>query len=216
MRKRTKVLAGSVLILASITFAQQMMPATPVSKEFPHVLATVDLQPGQSASITVPDAYFTGAAPGAMTIFIPSDAFANPVTFQLLASSNSRWDAMVASGQKVVANFAYRVVDRKTGQPLEAFKAPLTYTVSDTMIDSHSIYWAVKPGSAPKLIDANAASKIHGNVLAHGTPTAAVGWIITTPKADLKAMMSGAGQSGGMAAGSGGSSSASSSSKSGM
>lgn len=196
MRTRTMILAGLVLLLAGATFAQQM-PSTPVSQEFPHVLATVSLQPGQSASITVPDAYFTKSAPGEMTIYIPTNAFQDPVEFQVLASSNKRWDSMVNSKDMVVANFAYRVLDTKTGKLVEAFKSPVQYTVSDSMIDSNSVYWAVKPGSPPKLINANAKSKIQGNVLSHGTPVAAVGWIITTPKADLASTMSGSSSSGG-------------------
>jgi len=192
MRMRTRILTGAVLLLAGATFAQQM-PSTPVSQEFPHVLATVDLQPGQSASITVPDAYFTGAAPGEMTIYIPTNAFGDPVRFQVLASANSRWDGMVQSGLKVVANFAYRVVDSKTGKPVQAFQAPVQYTVSDGMIDGHSVYWAVKPGGSPQIVNANAHSAVHGDVLSHPTPTAAVGWIITTPKADLASAMKGGG-----------------------
>lgn len=196
MRMRTKILTAVVALLAGATFAQQM-PSTPVSQEFQHVLATVDLQPGQSASITVPDAYFMGAAPGEMTIHIPTNAFRDPVRFQVLASPNGRWDGMVQRGLKVVANFAYRVVDTKTGQPVQAFQAPVQYTVSDSMIDGHSVYWAVKPGGSPKIVNANAHSAIHGNVLSHPTPTAAVGWIITTPKADLAGMMKGGTSSGG-------------------
>ncbi len=187
MRTRTMVLAGLVLLLAGTTFAQQM-PSTPVSKEFPHVLASVDLQPGQSASITVPDAYFKGAAPGEMTVYIPVNSFTDPVRFQLLASSNARWDGMVKSGEKVVANFAYRVLDLKTDQLVAKFAGPVQYTVSDSMIDKNSIYWAVKPGSPPTLINANKASTIHGSVLSHGTPVSTVGWIITTPSADLANM----------------------------
>lgn len=205
MRMRTRILTGAVLLLAGATFAQQM-PSTPVSQEFPHVLATVDLQPGQSASITVPDAYFTGAAPGEMTIYIPTNAFGDPVRFQVLASANSRWDGMVQSGLKVVANFAYRVVDSKTGKPVQAFQAPVQYTVSDGMIDGHSVYWAVKPGGSPQIVNANAHSTVHGDVLSHPTPTAAVGWIITTPKADLASAMKGGSSSGGSGSNAGGTS----------
>ncbi len=194
MRIRAMALAGLVVLLAGATFAQQM-PSTPVSQEFPHVLATVNLRPGQSASITVPDAYFAMGAPGSMTIYIPTNAFQDPVTFQVLASTNKRWDGMVNSKDMVVANFAYRVLDTKTGKLVEAFKNPVEYTVSDSMIDSNSVYWAVKPGNPPKLINANAKSKIQGNVLSHATPVAAVGWIITTPKADLAGSMSGSSSS---------------------
>lgn len=210
MRTFTLTLAASLTLLAGAAFAQSM-PASPIAQEFPHVLATLDLQPGQSASVTVPDAFFTGSAPGAMTIYVPAGAFTDPVRFQLLAGSNARWDKLVASDVKVVANFAYRVLDLKTGKLVEGFDAPLRYTVSDSMIDAHSIYWAVKPGAMPTLANANAASIIHGAVLEHPTPTAAVGWVVTTPKADLASMMP---ASGGMAAT--GPSSSGSGSKSGM
>jgi hypothetical protein len=195
MRMRTMVLTGFILLLGGATFAEQM-PATAVSREFPQVLATLNLRPGQSATVTVPDAYFKGVAAGEMTIYVPANAFQDPVRFQVLTSSNGRWDGMVPMGLKVVANFAYRVVDTKTGKPVEAFRAPVQYTVSDGMIDANSVYWAVKPGDTPKIIDANAHSTIHGTVLSHPTPTAAVGWIITTPKADLKGAMGGSASNG--------------------
>ncbi len=203
MRMRTMVLTGFILLLGSATFAETT-PATAVSREFPRVLATLNLQPGQSATVTVPDAYFKGAAAGEMTIYIPANVFKDPVRFQVLTSSNGRWDGMVPMGQKVVANFAYLVVDTRTGKPLEAFRNPVQYTVSDGMIDAKSVYWAVKPGDTPKFVDANAHSTIHGTVLSHPTPTAAVGWIITTPKSDLASTMkSGASNSGSGSSGNG-------------
>lgn len=208
MRLRPIGLALLALPLAAIGFAQSM-PSTPVSDDFAHVLATVNLQPGQSASITVPDAYFKGTAPGEMTIYIPVNTFKDPVTFQVLASANGRWDAIVKPGQKVVANFAYRVMDNKTGQLVTKFPSPVHYTVGDSMIDKNSIYWAVKPGPTPKLINANSGSTIKGDVLSHATPTTAVGWIITTPKSDLamSGNSSGGGQSGMGSSSSGGSNS---------
>lgn len=216
MPLRPMQLALLVLPLAASSFAQSM-PSTPVSDEFTHVLASVDLEPGQSASITVPDAYFQGAAPGEMTIYIPVGTFQDPVTFQVLAAPNDSFGALVQPGQKVVANFAYRVLDRKTNQVVTAFPSPVQYTVADGMIDENSVYWAVKPGATPGLVNANSASTIQGDVLSHPTPTAAVGWIVTTPKADLSmsgggsapggAPMSGNGSTpGGGASGSGGAS----------
>ncbi|HKI56681.1 MAG TPA: hypothetical protein VKB31_05965 [Trueperaceae bacterium] len=194
MSVRPTLLVLLALPLAALGFAQSL-PATPVSSDFSHVLASVNLQPGQSASITVPDAYFKGAAPGDMTIYIPVGTFKDPVTFQVLAASNSHWDGMAKSGQKVVANFAYRVYDRKTHQVVGKFPSAVQYTVADTMVDKHSVYWAVKPGATPRLINANSASTIQGDVLSHPTPTAAVGWIITTPTADLAMKGSGSGSS---------------------
>jgi len=197
MRMLLRILAGSLFLIAGSTFAQTM-PDSPVAQAFPHVLATLDLQPGQPASVTVPDAFFTQGAPGEMTIYIPAGAFHDPVRFQLLANTNAHWDGMVGSGLKAVANFAYRVLDLKTGSLVEGFDQPLSYTVSDGMIDAHSVYWAIKPGAMPTLVNANAATVLHGTVLSHPTPTAAVGWVITTPKADLAGMMPSNASSGSM------------------
>ena len=73
-----------------------------------------------------------------MTIYIPVGTFKDPVTFQVLAASNSHWDGMAKSGQKVVANFAYRVYDRKTHQVVGKFPSAVQYTVADPMVDKEA------------------------------------------------------------------------------
>lgn len=186
MRRIVPAISILAFFVIGLSFAQ---PAPNLAQSgYPDVLAALYLQPGQSASVTVPDLYIRGMPAGYMTIQIPSGAFKVPVKFELLSSSNMAWDKLVPSNLKVVAAFAYRVTDTNSGQLIGKIAEPLVYTVSDTMIDGHSVYWATTPTNPIKLIkliNANAASKIRGSVLQHVTPTAVVGWIVTTPKKDL-------------------------------
>lgn len=194
MRKISLFLAAAALVAAVPLMAQSMMQQQAMQPQagsdltkygYPDVLATLFLVPGQSASITVPDQYAQGKASGSMTISIPANAFSDPVRFELLAAPNSDWQSDVAPDLVVVANFAYRVTDLATGQPVESFSAPLTYSVTDPMITADSVYWATTASSPIKLIDANKTSKISGDTLVHATPVASVGWIVTTPKQEV-------------------------------
>ncbi len=165
------------------------VPAGMIDYGYPHVLATVNVDPGQKASITVPDQYASGKVPGYMTISIPAGAFSVPVRFEVLAGTNAYWDRKVASNLTVVANFAYRVVDRSTGTLVDRFEKPVTYSVSDPMITADSVYWATTASQPIKLVNANQASQISGDTLEHPTPVSTVGWIVTTPKAEVASRM---------------------------
>jgi len=150
------------------------------------VVGTITLNAGQSGSLKVPDQYSGSKnAMGMATVTIPKGAFSVPVKFQVLASRNSAWDNKVSSSQKVVANFAYRVIDTNNGKLVKQFQKPVTYSVNDPMITSDSIYWATTPKSNPKIINANKATMISNHTLSHPQPVATVGWIITTPRSDL-------------------------------
>ncbi len=187
--KYTVAVAALALTLAACQTGPKVAGPVGMTKYgYPDVLGTLTLQPGQSGKITVPDQFTTGKAAGYMTISIPGNAFSVPVRFQVLAGTNSSWDSMVSPGQMVVANFAYRVINEKTGGLIEKFNAPITYSVTDSMITQNSIYWATTAAKPAKLINANAASSISGTTLSHPTPVASVGWIVTTPRSDLKGM----------------------------
>lgn len=178
----------ALLLVAGAASAQSAQPTSPLGELFPHVLASLELQPGQGGSVTVPDQYTAGPAAGAMTIHVPAGAFQDPVRFEVLAAPNASFASLVPNGVTVIANFAYRVTDLKTGALLTSFAAPASYTVSDTMVTKDSRYWAVHPsGESATLTDASAGSTIQGAVLSHPTPTAAVGWIVTTPTAQAMA-----------------------------
>jgi len=184
-----KLLVLPALLVLGLTACQTAMKASnPQGLEkfgYPYVLKTINFQPGHALTVTVADTYAKGMAPGHATYTIPANAFTMPVTFQILAGTNTYWDGMVKSNEKVVANFAYLVTDPATGQIVTKFNAPITYSVTDSMITKDSIYWATTAASPPRLIDANKASKITGTMLEHATPLSAVGWIITTPKSEI-------------------------------
>jgi hypothetical protein len=151
---------------------------------YPVVLASVNFLPGQPLEITLPDQVSGGTPPGYATFFIPANTFTEPVTLRFLAAKNSAWDRHVSPKLKVIANFAYLITD-KNGNIITKFNQPILYTLKDSMVTKNSVYWATTPHNPPKLINANKASKIEGMTLTHPTPVSKVGWIITTPKAEL-------------------------------
>jgi len=178
--------AIALLLVGSIVSANSGDPAGLTQYGYPHVVGTITLKAGQSGTLKVPDQYSGSKdAMGTATVKIPSGAFSVPVKFQVLASRNSAWDNQVKTSQKVVANFAYRVIDTNNGKLVKQFQKPVTYTVKDPMITSDSIYWATTAKSSPKIINANTATRISNHTLMHPQPVATVGWIITTPKSDL-------------------------------
>jgi hypothetical protein len=179
---------GTAASTAASTPSSPGVPPGLTEYGYPHVLASINLEPGQKAQIMVPDQYSTGQVNGYMTITIPGDAFSVPVRFEVLAGSNSSWDKQVSSDLVVVANFAYRVIDRNTGKLVDKFDNPVTWEVQDPMVNMNSVYWATTAANPPKLIDANAASKIMGDTLEHAQPVALVGWIVTTPKSAIAGM----------------------------
>jgi len=184
-----KYFAAPLLLILSLSACQTTMsrqkPEGLMKYGYPHVLKVVNFKPGHAVSVKVPDAYTMGKPYGYETISIPADAFTMPVKFEILAGTNSAWDKEVPSKLKVVANFAYLVIDPATGAIVKKFNKPAMYSVTDSMITKDSIYWATTAANPPKLINANKASRINGTTLSHATPVAAVGWIITTPKSEI-------------------------------
>jgi len=191
MRNYLTVFITAMALVAVAASAQSGNQAGLSRYGYPYVVGTLDLQAGAGGTLTVPDQY-TGGKPaaGSATITIPAGEFSVPVKFEVLAAANMNWDNKVAPNQKVVANFAYRVINEDNGQLIEKFARPVTYTVQDPMITGHSVYWATTESSPPKIINANKATTIAGHTLTHPQPVASVGWIITTPKKDLSSSTS--------------------------
>ena len=185
-----KYFAAPLLLVLSLTACQTMShaqkPEGLMKYGYPHVLKTINFKPGHAVTVKVADAYTMGKPYGYETITIPADAFTMPVKFEILAGTNQAWDKMVPSNLKVVANFAYLVTNPKTGAIVKKFNKPAMYSVTDSMITKDSVYWATTAAQPPKLINANKASKINGTTLSHATPVSVVGWIITTPKSEIK------------------------------
>ncbi len=179
-------LIGALALAGCTTTAKPEAAAGMQKYGYPDVLKSVTVQPDKAMTVTVPDEYAKGAAPGYATFDIPAGAFTVPVKIAFLAAPNAAWERVVDPKLQVVANFAYLVTDAKTGAIIKKFNKPVMYSVTDPMITKDSVYWATTASNPAKLIDANAASKITGTTLKHPTPVSVVGWIITTPKSQIK------------------------------
>ncbi len=188
MRKALLIAAVPIAMLAAAPLMAQSAMPDMTQFGYPQLLARVFLQPGQAATIVVSDRSPVSATSGTLSVSIPATEFTVPVQFDLLANSNSYWDSMAPNGTSVVANFAYRVTDLSTGQLIDKFKVPLAISIIDPGVSKDSVYWATTANGTPKLIDANQASFISGDDLEHAQGIASVGWIVTTPSAQVASL----------------------------
>lgn len=218
MKARVVLILSLLLPALAAVQAQAAMTAHPQGLEkygYPYVLTTVKFQPGRAMDVTVPDQVSKGIPPGYATFSIPQNAFTKPVTIRFLAAKNSYWDKQVPAKVKVIANFAYLITDTQTGAIVHKINNPIMYTLKDPMVRKGSVYWATTAHTPAKLINVNKASRISKGTLIHPTPVSFVGWIITTPKAELSMGSSGSMGSSSSSASTGASGSSASSGSSG-
>lgn len=112
-------------------------------------------------------------------IDIPAGAFENDVRFQVLEGSNERFQANAPAGEKVIMNFAFRVIDLKTNEIIGKFNKAVTFSYKDKDVNEGSIYYNISTDGA--FTNNNAASVIDGRTLSHPVGGAPVGWVITSP-----------------------------------
>lgn len=118
---------------------------------------------------------------GDITVSVPGTALPARSTVQLLEGSNHYWQSYAPKGQKVVAAFAFRVVNQATNALVISFSAPIVVKVSSPEITHNSKYLNTAP-SVPPSVSANPVPpKITGTTLAHGNIADGVGWLVTSP-----------------------------------
>ena len=148
------------------------VPAGMSAYGFPKVIATVQFKPGQAATVNS----------GPITVLIPADAFAVPVTFQLLQGDQSYWQGYVPLGQKVVTDFAFRVLD-SSGALIATFSQPVLFVLTDSQVGPTTLYENTTATKPPKVESNPVASQIQGHVLKHEVSASVVGWLIANPAA---------------------------------
>lgn len=137
---------------------------------YPTVKSSTTLSPGKGTKVHS----------GHLTVLIPKGAVSTGATFELLEGSDSYWQAHVPAGQKVVANFAFRVVSTSTNKLITAFRKPIVVKVKSKAITSASKYWNTSPTNPPSVTVNPIPPKIKAHVLIHGNKVDPVGWLVTT------------------------------------
>lgn len=112
-------------------------------------------------------------------IQIPEGTFDHDVLFQVLEGSNKKFQAVAPEGEKVIMNFAFRVIDLETNEILGTFKKPVTFSYKDKDVNKGSIYYNYRTDGT--IANNNGASVIDGKTLTHPVGGAGVGWFITSP-----------------------------------
>lgn len=112
-------------------------------------------------------------------IQIPEGAFGHDVLFQVLEGNNKTFQAVAPEGEKVIMNFAFRVIDLETNEILGAFNKPVTFSFKNKDINKGSIYYNFRTDGT--IANNNGGSIIEGRTLTHPVGGAGVGWFITSP-----------------------------------
>ncbi|MEH7272020.1 hypothetical protein [Neobacillus vireti] len=170
MKLRLKVFIG-VSIISMFLFGGMVSAATDFTQfGFDRVVAEKHVKLGKSTKISH----------SGIKIEIPEGAFEHEVLFQVLEGNEGKFQANAPTGEKVIMNFAFRVIDLETNEILGAFKKPVMFSYKDKDVNKGSIYYNVKTDGS--FVNNNAASIINGKTLSHPVGGAPVGWVITSPK----------------------------------
>jgi hypothetical protein len=170
MKLRLKVMSG-LLIISMFLFGGLVSAATDFTQfGFDRVVAEKHVKAGEAEKISH----------SGIKIEIPEGAFDHDVQFQVLEGNNRKFQVAAPVGERVIMNFAFRVIDLETNEILGSFKKPLTFSFKDKEINKGSIYYNYRIDGTPA--NNNAASVIEGRTLTHPVGGAPVGWFITSPK----------------------------------
>lgn len=177
MRKGFRTVSGLTAALAvtagvGVTTAFAATTTTSVDFQthgFPTVAAQAAIPAGQGATIKAGDA----------TVTIPTGTFSDPVEFELLEGPLSSFAANAPSGQTPVFDFAFKVVDQKTGAIVMKFQKPVMFSLTNTDVNANSMYYNIAPTGTYTLNPVKAT--ISGDTLQHAIAGAPVGWVVTSP-----------------------------------
>ncbi|MHB8718414.1 MAG: hypothetical protein ACYDAC_05940 [Candidatus Dormibacteria bacterium] len=147
------------------------LPAGMTAYGYPSIADSVTFTPGTAATLHG----------GNVTITVPANALTAPATFQLLLGATSYWQPLVASGQKVVSAFAFRVVDMATGAEVTKFGAPVVAVITDPAVGPSSQYLDTTRATPPAVVANPKPPVISGDTLTHGNIGDPVGWLVLSP-----------------------------------
>ncbi|MGG0179174.1 hypothetical protein [Gottfriedia acidiceleris] len=160
----------SILLFSAVAFA-----ATDFTQfGFPKVIAEKKIEAGEAAKISH----------SGIKIDIPKGTFSNDVVFQVLEGNNSIFQTNAPEGEKVIMNFAFRVVDSKTNEIISKFNNPVIFSFKDKNVNDGSIYYNVKQDGS--IARNSEPAVIEDRTLTHAIGGAPVGWLITSPINSIK------------------------------
>jgi hypothetical protein len=165
----------AVATLVGVTTSAAAAPLTINWRSFgfPRMIAQLVIEPDQAAEVSVGDTRVT----------IPAGAFgSHPVRFTLLMGNNTSFQPYVPKGQRVIANFAFEVVDLITGTQILKFQKPVVYALTRADVSPSSQYWNTTPTSPPHVVKNPIPATITDHTLSHGNIGAPVGWVVTSPE----------------------------------
>ncbi|PGL70607.1 hypothetical protein [Bacillus sp. AFS055030] len=175
MRKIRFTFLAAMSLFSIILFSAVAFAASDFTQfGFPKVIAEKKIESGAAAKISH----------SGIKVNIPKGTFSNDVVFQILEGKNSTFQTNAPEGEKVIMNFAFRVVDSKTNEIIVKFNNPVMFSFKDQDINDGSIYYNVKQDGS--IARNSEPAVIEGRTLSHAIGGAPVGWLITSPTNSIK------------------------------
>lgn len=171
--RRSGLLAAG-LLAAAVLVAPAAGAASPpdfTQYGFPTVVAQTNLAAGAGGSLTY----------GPISVQIPTGAFTDPVTFELLEGPVANFQKNAPAGTTVISDFAFKVVDTTTNTLVGAFSKPVVFTLTSPSVNAKSQYYNISTAGVFTLNPIPAT--ISGTTLTHPIAAAGVGWAVTSPAA---------------------------------
>ncbi|WP_054970736.1 hypothetical protein [Alicyclobacillus ferrooxydans] len=150
--------------------------------------ATVDFQahgfPNVAAEALIPVGVGATLQAGGAKVTIPAGAFSDPVKFEILQGPLVSFDAKAPEGQTSIFDFAFKVIDEKTGALVASFGKPVVFSYTNRNVNVQSMYYNIGPTGMYTLNPVKPTISV--DTLTHGITGASVGWVITSPCAEVK------------------------------
>lgn len=175
MKKIHFTLVSVMALVSMLLFGAVAFAATDFTQfGFPKVIAEKKIEAGQAAKVSH----------SGIKIDIPEGTFSSDVVFQVLEGENDFFQANAPEGEKVIMNFAFRVLDSKTNEIIAKFNNPIMFSFKDKDVNDGSIYYNVKTDGS--MMKNSVPAVIEDRTLTHGIGAAPVGWLITSPTNSIK------------------------------
>ncbi len=116
---------------------------------------------------------------GPYTVIIPSNAFSEPVKFEILSGDTSSFAAQAPKGQIPQLAFAFNVIDIANGGLIVDFNTDVTVIVKSPVITSQSQFYNVTTDGGYTIN--NGGMVVQSGMLEHPIGGTAAGWVITSP-----------------------------------
>lgn len=151
---------------AAVAGTKAVEPAGMAAYGFPRVVAAAFVAHGALA-----------LRRGIVSIEVPVGALPVGSRVELLEGPVASWQRLAPRGQRIVADFALRVLSSR-GALITSFASPVKAVIRSGRVGAGTLYENTTPTRLPKIVPNPVMPSISGHTLAHPLKADGVGWVI--------------------------------------